>query len=186
MRYALPLALAMLTAACGGTPALYTVPDAPVVGPRIPAAYATVALREVTLPTYAASAEIHERGPDGALEPARNVLWADDPVRAMTGDLARHLGRITGATVAAEPWPFFERAQATVEVRIADMLAEPDGRFRLTGQYFVAPESGARGRAGQFALEAPIAEGGGPAAIAAARGRTVRDLAMLIAREGLR
>ncbi|TCO70821.1 PqiC family protein [Rhodovulum euryhalinum] len=178
--------LAALLAGCSGSPALYTVPEAPVAGPRLPSAYRTVALREVALPAYAASGEIHFRGLDGALTSSPDVLWADDPTRAITGDLARYLGQMTGATVAAEPWPFFDRAQATLELRVSDMLAEADGRFRLAGQYFVAPEHGGRGRSGSFALAIPIASGAGPAAIAAARGQAVRDLATLIAREGLR
>ncbi|TCP41827.1 PqiC family protein [Rhodovulum marinum] len=185
MNYA-PLALAALLAACSASPARYTVPEVEVAGPRVPSIYGTVALREVALPAYAASEEIHFRGPDGALASAPDVLWADDPTRAITGDLARALGRITGATVAAEPWPFFDRPAATVEIRVSDMLAEADGRFRLTGQYFVAPETGRRTRSGSFALEAPIAAPGGPAPIAAARGQAVRDLATLIARDGLR
>ncbi|HDR29231.1 PqiC family protein [Rhodovulum sp.] len=183
----LALALATLAAGCAGTPPQrYTVPEAPVAGPRLPSAFATIALREVALPAYAASDEIHVRGADGALTPAPSALWADDPARAITGDLAHYLGRMTGATVAAEPWPFFERANATLEVRVSDMLAEAEGRFRLSGQYFVAPEQGRRGRSGSFAITTGIAPGGGPAAIAAARGEALRDLAALIAREGLR
>lgn len=179
-------ALAALLAGCSGTSARYAVPDAPVSETRVAVRYGAVAIREVSLPTYASSEEIYRRGPEGALVSSPDVLWADDPVREMTGDLARYLGRITRATVAAEPWPFFERADATVEVRVADMLAEADGRFRLTGQYFVAPDSGARGRSGAFDIEVPIAEAGGPLAIAEARGAAVRDLATQIAREGLR
>lgn len=181
-----PFALAALLAACSASPARVTVPEAPVAGPRVASIHGTVAVREVALPSYAASEEIHVRGPDGALAAAPGVLWADDPTRAITGDLARYLGRMTGAVVAAEPWPFFDRADATLEVRVADMLAEADGQFRLSGQFFVAPERGRRTRSGSFDIAAPIADPGDPAAIAAARGQAVRDLAALIAREGLR
>ncbi|MGC9420132.1 MAG: PqiC family protein [Rhodovulum sp.] len=185
MKYA-PLALATLLAACSGSPARYTVPEAEVAGPRVPSIYGTVALREVSLPAYAASEEIHFRGPDAALSSSSDVLWADDPTRAVTGDLARTLGRMTGATVAADPWPFFDRPAATLEVRVSEMLAEADGRFRLAGQFFVAPESGGRGRSGRFAIETPIAAPGGPGEIAAARGQAVHNLAAQIARDGLR
>jgi hypothetical protein len=184
LRLALIPALAAL-AACSA-PERYVVPQTPVEGARVPIRYGTVAIREVSLPTYAASEEIQSRGANGAVTSSGSVLWADDPARAITQDVARYLTEITGAQVAAEPWPFFDRAQATVEIRVSDMLAEADGSFRLTGQYFVAPDAGGRGRAGGFALAAPVAPDGGPAAIAAARGETVRDLSLLIARNGLR
>lgn len=184
LRLALIPALAAL-AACSA-PERYVVPQTPVEGARVPIRYGTVAIREVSLPTYAASEEIQSRGANGAVTSSGSVLWADDPARAITQDVARYLTEITGAQVAAEPWPFFDRAQATVEIRVSDMLAEADGSFRLTGQYFVAPDAGGRGRAAAFALAAPVAPDGGPAAIAAARGQTVRDLALMIARNGLR
>jgi uncharacterized lipoprotein YmbA len=183
-RHALLPALLVL-AACSG-PSSYAVPPAQVAGAHVPIRYGTVAVREVSLPSYAASQEIYSRGADGALTSSSGVLWADDPTRAMTQDVARALAGITGAQVAAEPWPFYESAQAAVEIRVSDMLAETDGTFRLSGQYFVAPEAGGRGRSGQFALSAPVAQPGNPAAIAAARSQTVRDLALMIARNGLR
>ncbi|MBL3552303.1 PqiC family protein [Rhodovulum sulfidophilum] len=179
-----PLALALT--ACSGSPERYTVPDTAVDGPRLPVAWRSVAIRDVSLPTYAASEEIYSRSASGALTSSSAVLWADDPSRAITRDLARLLARMTGAQVAAEPWPFFDRAQATLEVRVADMLAESDGTFRLTGQFFVAPDAGGRNRAVPFAISAPIAAPAGPAEIAAARGVALRELATRIARTGLR
>jgi len=56
----------------------------------------------------------------------------------------------------------------------------------MTGQFFGAPEDGGRDRAGLFSLAAPIPEGGGAAAIAAARAQVMRDLAADIARRALR
>lgn len=176
----------MALAACSGSPDRYVVPPTPDEGSRIAIAYGTVAVREISLPSYAASEEIHVRMPDGALRSSADVLWADDPTRAMTGEVAGMLSRITGAQVAAEPWPFFDRARATVEIRVTDMFAEDGGPFRLSGQYFVVPESGGRGRAARFEIVTPIAPDGGPTAIAAARGVAVRDLARTIARDGLR
>ncbi|PTW51432.1 PqiC family protein [Rhodovulum kholense] len=179
-----PSALAL--AACSGSPDRYTVPDTAVAGPHLPVAWRSVAIREVSLPTYAASEEIYSRSASGALTSSSDVLWADDPTRAITQDLARLLAQMTGAQVAAEPWPFFDRAQATLEIRVADMLAEPDGTFRLTGQFFVAPDAGGRNRAAPFAIAVPIAAPAGPAEIAAARGAALRELATQIARTGLR
>jgi len=187
-RPALPLALIALAAlaGCAGSASRFVVPPAPVDQARIPISYGTVVIRNVSLPTYAESEEIHMRGADGALTSSQTLLWADDPVRAVTQDVARYLAQMTGARIAAEPWPFAERAQASVEIRVADMLAEEAGPFRLTGQYFVAPDIGGRDRADGFDLTIPMPVDGGPAAIAAARGQAVRDLARIIARDGLR
>ncbi|ARC89314.1 membrane integrity-associated transporter subunit PqiC [Rhodovulum sp. MB263] len=179
-----PLALAL--SACNGSPERYTVPETAVAGPRLPVAWRSIAIRDVSLPTYAASEEIYSRSASGALSSSSDVLWADDPTRAITQDLARLLAQMTGAQVAAEPWPFFDRAQATLEVRVADMLAEPDGTYRLTGQFFVAPDVGGRNRAAPFAISTPIAAPAGPAEIAAARGAALGELATRIARTGLR
>lgn len=187
-RFVLPgVAVAVLAlSGCAGNPSRFIVPPAPVKTTRIAIAYGTVAVRDVSLPTYAASEEIHILGPDGALKSSPLVLWADDPVRAMTGDVARSIGRMTGARVAAEPWPFAERAQAVLEIRVAEMLATDSGQFRLSGQYFVAPDMGGRPRAGAFDVTVPLAAEGGPAAIAAARGQAMREMSEIIVRKGLR
>ncbi|PVA09154.1 hypothetical protein DC366_15710 [Pelagivirga sediminicola] len=183
-----PLALitaALALSACGGTP------DARVAVPRADAgqsqriAYSSVALREVSLPTYAASEDIYISGADGVISPGAGLLWADEPARAITLELTRYLAQITGARVASEPWPFLERAQAEVELRIEEMLAHADGTFRLSGQYFVAPENG-RDRANFFSLAAPIGGTFSAQDIAAARGAVMRQLAGEIAAKGLR
>lgn len=179
------LAAALVLAGCGGTP------DARVAVPRADLAksqrisYATVALREVSLPTYAASEEIHVAGADGVISPGDGLLWADEPGRAITLELTRYLAQITGARVASEPWPFLDRPQAEVELRIEEMLAHADGTFRLAGQYFVAPENG-RDRANLFSLSAPIGGEFTAQDIAAARGAAMRQLAGEIAAKGLR
>jgi len=141
---------------------------------------------QVSLPSYAASDEIYVRGADGALTSSSGLLWSDDPSRAVTLELSRYLALTTGAQVAPEPWPFADRASARVDVRVEEMYAEGETRFVMAGQFFAAPENGGRDRSGLFALSAPIAGGGGTAAIAAARGQVVRDLAAEIARKGLR
>ncbi len=188
MRTALLAALAATTVlpACGGAIQRYSIPPAEVEEARIPVAYRTVEVREVSLPAYAASEEIHVRGKGGALMPQGDLLWSDDPARAVTLELSRYLAQMTAAQVAPEPWPFADRAAALVDVRVSEMFADGDAVFWMSGQYFVAPEAGGRGRSGLFSLSAPIGPPGGPAAIAAARGEVVRDLARLVAREGLR
>ncbi|WP_417727851.1 PqiC family protein [Roseovarius sp.] len=182
-------ALLMLGAlgACSSVPEQrLTVPRAPVEAKqRI--AFASVALREVSLPGYAAGEQIYLSDSNGILSTQPGLLWADDPGRAITLELSRHLAQMTGARVAAEPWPFSGFPEAQVEVRIEEMVAQDIGVLRLSGQYFVSSETG-RARARLFDLSVPVAadDDAGVAAIAAARGQAVRDLAVEIARNGLR
>lgn len=182
---ALVLGLTAL-AACGGPgPDRFSVAP-PEVAQSVRIAYGSVLLRDVSLPAYAASDEIHVRTETGALTSSSELLWSDSPERAVTLGLARDLARLTGARVASEPWPFEMRPAATLEVRMEDLVATTDGSFRATGQYFVGTETGVRERAGLFDLSVPYDPAAGPAAIAAARGQLILDLATLIAREALR
>lgn len=178
------IALPMLTACA-------SVPEERIAMPRADTtqtqriAYATVALRNVTLPTYASGETIFTADETGRLRETPGLLWADDPSRATTLELARHLNRITNARVASEPWPFLEPAAAEVEIRIEDMLARADGTFVLSGQYFVTAETG-REHAHLFDLSVPVAPEPTPEDLATARAQAVRDLAVDIARRGLR
>ena len=177
------VALSVL-AACGGPQLRFAAPPAPP-GERIAIPVRFVQLREVSLPAYARDEEIWVEGEGGALTPQRNLLWADAPERGVTQELARQLAAITGATVAAEPWPFDSLPQATVELRLDTFLAGSDGRFHIAGQYFVAGQPELRDRSGTFEVAAAIAPETGVAGIAAARAVALRDLARLVAREGL-
>ena len=179
--------IVFLLAACGGgTVERFAVPaPAEAALPKLSSRYGSIEVRQVSLPTYAASEEIASRDAGGAITADKNLLWADEPARAMTLELARTLGLMTHAQVAAEPWPFLDRASALVDVRVEEMVADADGSFRLSGQYYVAPDSGVGGRSGLFSLSQPVV-GEGAAAIAAARGLAVRALAEQIARKGLR
>lgn len=183
---ALALLLFAMLSACGATVERYAVPTgaAEASMPRIGSRYPTIELRQVSLPTYAASEEIATRSAEGAITSDKSLLWADEPARAMTLELARTLGVMTRAQVAAEPWPFLDRASAQVDVRVEEMVADADGSFRFSGQYYVAPDSGVGGRSGLFSINTPIT-GEGAGAIAAARGAAVRTLAEQIARQGL-
>ncbi|WP_226941717.1 PqiC family protein [Pseudooceanicola spongiae] len=168
---------------------LYTVPNptpAQATANRIAIAYGTVEVQDVSLPDYASSQSIAMRGPDGSVTAAKKLLWADLPTRAVTLELSRYLRQITGAEVAPSPWPFLDRAQVRVDVRVEQMLAEADGTFRLSGQYFIAPETGARGRSALFDVVVPIGGDGDATAIAAARGQAMLQLAEKMARDGLR
>lgn len=178
-------AVLVLVAGCSSVPdQRLTVPRSPVEAKeRI--AFASVAVREVSLPGYAAGEQIYLADAAGLLSAQPGLFWADDPSRAITLELTRHLAQMTGARVASEPWPFGTFPEVQVEVRIEEMLAQDAGLFRLAGQYFISSESG-RARARLFDLSVPLPDEGGAAAIAAARGQALRDLAVEIARNGLR
>ena len=180
MKKLLPLVLVL--AACGPDPVLYPVPPAPP-GDRIGVSVRSVEVRDVSLPLYAEAEEIAFEQPDGGILPSEEVIWADDPQRAVTLELSRVLGTVTRATVAPEPWPFESFPGASVDVRIEEFVAGADGRFRMAGVWYAGTET--RERSGRFALAAPYDPDGGVRAIAVARGQVVRDLARLIAAEGL-
>lgn len=179
------LLTAVIVSACSGAPDQRIAVPKAGVGATQNIAYRSVALREVSLPSYAASEEIYVADETGLLNSTEGLLWADDPSRAVTLELTRYLSQITRARVASEPWPFAGYPEAEVELRIEDMLAHADGTFRLSGQYFVSSETG-RDRARLFDLTVPIEGDATAADIAAARGQAVRDLAVAIARDGLR
>jgi uncharacterized lipoprotein YmbA len=176
-------ALALL-AGCGAPPERFAAPLAPA-GERIAVTVRQLEVRQVSLPSYARDEEIWIETAEGALTADNGRLWADDPERGMTLELSRQLSAITGARVAAEPWPFDQIPQARLELRVDSFIAGADGRFRITGQYFVASTDRGRDRAASFAVSAPIAPESGPPGIAAARAQATRDLARLIARDGL-
>lgn len=182
----LTMAAVLTLAGCAADERFYTVP---AVAPEALAAqrigFSSVEVLEVSLPDYAGRQPIARRQADGSVMAEREELWADLPARGMSLELARMLARISGAQVASEPWPFADRAQARLDIRVEQMLAEGDGRFVLSGQYFVAPDTGAAGRSGLFDIAVPV-NGAGPAAIAAARAEAVAALASQIARDGLR
>ena len=172
-----------LGAACGGPDIRFAAP-ASVPSERIASVYDRIEVIQVGLPIYATTEEIVFQDATGAITPTE-ALWADEPARAVTLQLSRDLGQITGATVAPEPWPYRDYAAAKVDVRIEDMLATDAGTFRLAGQYFVAPDEGGRNRSGSFSIEVPMATPDSAATIAAARSAAVSQLAETVARRGL-
>lgn len=186
------LPLCLLIAACSGAPEQRFAVPAVAPEARVSIGYRSIEVRDIALPTYAQSEDIFIETADGALT-SSEVLWADDPSRAATLELARALSTITGARVASEPWPFSGYADARLEVRVEEFVASARGEFRIAGQYFVAPEEGlGRDRAGDFRIAVPLrtnADGVvdlGPASIAEARARAMAELAENVARDGLR
>lgn len=177
----------LFVVACSATsPVRFTAPRIEP-GVTIPSRYGSISVREVSLPTYAALEEIAYRDGAGAVTTSVDTLWADDPSRAITLELARNLARITKARVAPEPWPFQSIPDATVDVRVEEIVADGAGNFRLIGQYFIAPD-GASGResAVLFNLSVPYNVAAGAAAVPAARSAAVLELAKSIAGTGLR
>jgi uncharacterized lipoprotein YmbA len=179
------LAMIAALAACSGPPEQrYAVPTL-AAGEHVRIPYRSVVVRDVSLPDYASTQEVFTRQADGALMGDGGKLWADTPMRSITLELARYLTLVTGAEVASEPWPFPGGPEAGVEVRIEQIYADANGTFVMSGQYFAASESG-RARSKLFSLSVPIEGERTITDIANARARVVRDLARLIATEGLR
>ncbi|WP_136441404.1 PqiC family protein [Pacificoceanicola onchidii] len=185
------LSLTLFLSACGGVDLRFDTPPTAVGGgsalpeERVSVRYARIEVATVTLPTYAQDEEIVLRDDSGAIAPSGG-LWADEPGRAVTLQLARDLDAITGRLVAPEPWPFRDLPDVKVDVRIEDFFATSGGTFRLSGQMFVAPEDYGTDRARRFEIEVPVTGEMTPGAIAAARARAVSDLAAFVARKGLR
>ena len=154
-------------------------------GTKVKISVARLEVTEVSLPAYAKSEEIWRETETGGLVSDASILWADDPSRSITLELSKHLSAITGARVAAEPWPFEEPAQSRLTVRVEELLASQAGIFKMSGTYYVSKNDDGRERSGSFQIDTPIAADGGASEIAAARAIAVRDLAQLIAKRGI-
>lgn len=178
------LCLTVLALAACGAPERFAVAPPPITE-KLRIAFGSVEVRDVSLPSYAASDEIHTQTDDGTLVSSSDVLWADAPERAIALELSQNLARLTDRRIASEPWPFEAFPDARLEVRFAELVATTSGVFSTSGQYFVAVENG-RERSGLFDLAVPFDPAGGPNAIARARGQLILDLAEYIARNGLR
>lgn len=172
-------------AACGAAPDRYAVTP-PVVAEKIRIGFQSIEVKDVSLPSYAAADEISVQDADGKVVATGSALWADTPERAVALDLSRNLAQLSGARVASEPWPFEAFADARLEVRFESLVAQANGQFRATGQYFVAASDERRERSGLFDLAVPFDPNGGPQAVAKARGQIILNLASDIAKTGLR
>ena len=184
-QHSLGLGLILFLAACSGNAARFAV-NTPAVTEQERIVFASVEVRDVSLPSYAAADEIAIQAEDGTLTSSSDVLWADAPERAIALELSQNLARLTGRRVASEPWPFQAFADARLEVRFAELVAKSSGAFHTSGQYFVAVTDGRRERSGLFDLSVPFDPDGGPGAIAAARGQLILDLARFIVRDGMK
>lgn len=171
--------------ACGSPEPRYGSVGASPMSERVSVNYARIEVTSVTLPVYAESEAIYTRDVSGAITPL-GPLWADDPDRALTLEIARELKEITGQLAAPEPWPFRDLPDVRIDVRLEVFHATSFGTFRIAGMVFVAPEKYGPDRAKKFAFEVAVTEIKNPAAIAIARTAAVRELSYFIARRGLR
>lgn len=174
-----PLILALVAlglTACSDNKARYVIaPEAETSQLRL--RVSTIEVQDVSLPTYASATELVAADDAGALRPVSKSIWADDPVRAVTGALARSLEAKSTATVAAEPWPLSEPAQARLIVRVDQMVATADGRFTFAGQFALSSSTGTlREGLHRFEIFVPMVDGS-PANVADATGKAVGELA---------
>lgn len=138
-------------------------------------------VRTVSLPTYAASEEIAFETAQGSIVINEDVLWADEPERAVTLILTRTLGDILGADVGPDPWPFVGLPDVSVDIRVERMLGGANGQFTLNGQFFVASEAAQfRDSTHSFEIAEPMADTS-VTSIAAAQSAALLKLAEQIA-----
>ena len=176
--------LTVALAGCGSQDRFIAAPQVTATE-RVASRFSSIEVREVSLPTHASSEEIYVEAEGGGLA-ASDLLWADDPTRAVTLALSRNLAEITGARVAPEPWPFDGYPAARVDVRVERFLSQADGTLVLAGQYFVADMEGqGRDRARLFRFSNNLSGDVTASGAAEARAGLVRDLALRIAKDGL-
>lgn len=139
-------------------------------------------VRTVSLPTYAAVEEIPLETADGRILVREDVLWADEPERAVTLILTRTLSDILNMDVGPDPWPFVGLPDVSVDVRVERMLGGADGTFELNGQFFVASEGAQfRDSMNTFEITEPMADAS-LQGIAAAQSAALLQLSEQIAR----
>lgn len=116
-------------------------------------------VRTVSLPSYAAAEEIALETTQGSIVINEDVLWADEPERAVTLILTRTLSDILNTDVGPDPWPFVGLPDVSVDIRVERMLGSLDGTFELNGQFFVASEAAAfRDITHSFEITEPMAD----------------------------
>lgn len=180
-RFLIPAIFAALAACSGPTDRLDFAPLESDLS--LNAFVATAMVRTLSLPSYAAAEEIATETAPGVISANADLLWADDPERAATLTVSRHLDDILSATVGPEPWPFAGLPDVAIDVRVSQMLAGADGTFRLNGQYYVGGDGiDFRNTSDTFAISVPLA-GEGPGAVAVAQSQAILQLSESIARK---
>lgn len=149
---------------------------------ELQAAVSSAVVRSVSLPSYAAAEEVSLESPEGLITTDGAVLWADEPERATTLTLSRHLNDILNATVGPDPYPFAGIPDVAIEVRVEEMLARNNGIFSLRGQYFIGGDGiDFPNQARSFEFTTALA-GEGLNGVARAQSQVILDLAEDIAK----
>ena len=168
--------LGLTLTACGDSTTRYLV-DSPIPQEQVSLRLATIEVKDIALPAHASGPDVLIESETGALEVLGDADWADEPIRAYTDALARHLDTGSTATVAAEPWPLYDRAQAQLVVRVDRMLARADGQFELSAQVAItSPDRVLRDRIERVTLTTPLPSQDA-AGVAQATGTALRLLA---------
>lgn len=143
----------------------------------------TAMVRTVSLPSYAAAEELSIETPEGLIASDAEILWADDPARAVTLTLTRNLNDILSAKIGPDPWPFVGLPDVAIDVRVSRMITGADGMFALQGQYFIGGDGiDYPNSATSFDVKAPVTAPT-PAGIADAQARAILMLSEQIARK---
>lgn len=172
---------ALMTACSGPTSRLDMAPFESQINLRSSVGSAMV--RTVSLPTYAAAEELAIETPEGLISSDDDVLWADDPARAVTLALTRNIGSIINAKVGPDPWPFAGLPDVAIDVRVTRMIAGANGAFHLEGQFFVGGDGiDYTNSTNGFTISTPLASQT-PAAIATAQSQALVALSEQIARK---
>lgn len=181
MKYLMGLTLAVLLTACSGTQTRIATP-AVTSDLQLNAFVGSALVQTVSLPAYAAAEELAVETAPGVITSTGDLLWADDPERAVTLRLASHLDQILTATVGPDPWPFPGLPDVGIDVRVTDMLAQADGTYRLAGTYFVGGDGiDFRNTSSAFDIVIPLADAEA-ATVAQAQAAAILTLAEDIAR----
>ncbi len=198
-RVVLAAVTAVTLAGCEDNSRRYALEATPSVAPgkQMRARVASVLVRSVSLPTYAAAEEMAFQDETGVIKLNKTELWADEPERATTLVISRHLNRMLSATIAPEPWPLEEAPQASVDIRVEQLLATNRNTLRLSGQYFIGgqeiepdideeipkvPRRTIRSQAELFDIEVPIISDA-PGVLATAQSDALRILAERVAKD---
>lgn len=170
--------LAGLMAACSTSPTAQYAIDAPLLETARKNS-ATIEVLEVSLPLYMQGQEIPVMMEDGSIRTDPSALWADDPARAISLNLAEALSRMSGGVASVEPWPLDERADRRLDVRVKTLLATNQGALKFSGQYFMVDDDGGKPKVDWFDITVPMSERSGRS-IARATGIATQRLAELV------
>ena len=173
------LTAALALGACASPEYHLIPPPTPVA--RAPSPAASLAVADISLPSYAEALEIAVLTETGAVTLEDNALWADTPRRALTRQLVAALQQRLSGRIGAEPWPGFDGPALRVEVVVDRMIGAPAKPLEFAGQYIVtAPGSGRITASNRFAIGVPP-QGDGYAALLAAHALAIDALADRIA-----